>query len=88
MLQPDSLLDMLARFLHLNVEEKITDEGKKVRKESLIFPRYHQLLAVRQMVAAAASEGVGHNYLVSTQPAAARATLLPLAGASPFQPAQ
>lgn len=63
-LQRDSLLDLLARFLHLDVEEKTTDEGKKVRKESLIFPRYHQLQAVRQIVAAAASEGVGHNYLV------------------------
>lgn len=63
-LQRDSLLDLLARFLHLDVEEKTTDDGKKVRKESLIFPRYHQLQAVRRMVAAAASEGVGHNYLV------------------------
>jgi type I restriction enzyme R subunit len=63
-LQRDSLLDLLARFLHLSVEEKVTDDGKKVRKEGLIFPRYHQLQAVRQMVAAAASEGVGHNYLV------------------------
>lgn len=63
-LQRDSLLDLLARFLHVKVEEKTTDDGKKVRKESLIFPRYHQLQAVRRMVAAAASEGVGHNYLV------------------------
>lgn len=63
-LRRDSLLDLLARFLHLDVEEKTTDEGKKVRKETLIFPRYHQLQAVRRMVAAAASEGVGHNYLV------------------------
>ncbi|MCP5230214.1 type I restriction endonuclease [Accumulibacter sp.] len=63
-LQRDSLLDLLARFIHLDVEEKTTDAGKRVRKESLIFPRYHQLQAVRQMVAAAASEGVGHNYLV------------------------
>ena len=63
-LQRDSLLDMLARFLHLDMEEKTTDEGKNVRKESLIFPRYHQLQAVRRMVLAAASEGVGHNYLV------------------------
>ena len=63
-LQRDSLLDLLARFLHLDVEEKTTDDGKKLRKESLIFPRYHQLQAVRRMVAAAASEGVGHNYLV------------------------
>ncbi len=63
-LQRDSLLDLLARFLHLDVEEKTTNVGKKVRKESLIFPRYHQLQAVRRMVAAAASEGAGHNYLV------------------------
>lgn len=63
-LQRDSLLDLLARFLHLNIEEKVAEDGKKVRKESLIFPRYHQLQAVRQMVEAAATEGVGHNYLV------------------------
>lgn len=63
-LQRDSLLDLLARFLHLDIEEKTTDDGKKLRKESLIFPRYHQLQAVRQMVSAAAGEGVGHNYLV------------------------
>jgi type I restriction enzyme R subunit len=63
-LQCDSLLDLLARFLHLAVEEKTTDDGKKIRKETLIFPRYHQLQAVRQLVAASASEGVGHNYLI------------------------
>ncbi|NLZ62566.1 MAG: type I restriction endonuclease subunit R, partial [Lentisphaerae bacterium] len=63
-LQRDSLLDLLARFLHLNIYEKVGDDGKKIRKETMIFPRYHQLQAVRQMVAAAASEGVGHNYLV------------------------
>ncbi|MEZ0332118.1 MAG: type I restriction endonuclease subunit R [Methylophilaceae bacterium] len=63
-LQRDSLLDLLARFLHLNIEEKTTDDGKNVRKESLVFPRYHQLQAVREMVSAAATEGVGHNYLV------------------------
>jgi type I restriction enzyme R subunit len=63
-LKRDSLLDLLARFLHLDVEEKTTDDGKKLRKESLIFPRYHQLQAVRQIVSAVASEGVGHNYLV------------------------
>ena len=63
-LQRDSLLDLLARFLHVDVQEKLAEDGKKLRKESLIFPRYHQLQAVRQMVDAAAREGVGHNYLV------------------------
>ncbi len=63
-LQYDSLLDLLARFLHLQIDEKMSDEGKKVRKETMIFPRYHQLEAVRQLVAQATEEGIGHNYLV------------------------
>jgi type I restriction enzyme R subunit len=49
-LQRDSLLDLLARFLRVDVQEKVTEDGKKVRKESLIFPRYRQLQAVRRMV--------------------------------------
>lgn len=63
-LQRDSLLDLMARFLHLQIEEKRTDEGRKVKKETMIFPRFHQLQAVRTLVDAARDEGVGHNYLV------------------------
>lgn len=46
-LQRDSLLDLLARFVHLQSEEKRDDQGRKVQKETMIFPRYHQLQAVR-----------------------------------------
>ena len=60
----DSLLDILARFLHLQIEQRRTDDGRKVEKESMIFPRYHQLNAVRGLVNAARSEGVGVNYLI------------------------
>ncbi|GAA0268310.1 DEAD/DEAH box helicase family protein [Alteraurantiacibacter aestuarii] len=63
-LQRDSLLDLLARFIHLQVEEKRDDAGRKVKKETLIFPRYHQLEAVRDLVARAKTEGPGHNYLI------------------------
>jgi len=63
-LQRDSLLDLLARFIHLQSDEKRDDQGRKVKTESMIFPRYHQLQAVRTLVEAARSEGVGHNYLV------------------------
>ena len=51
-------LDILARFVHLDVKEKIKD-GKKVRKETIIFPRYHQLDAVRKLLAAARTDGPG-----------------------------
>lgn len=63
-LQRDSLLDLLARFLHLQIEERITDSGKKIKKETMIFPRYHQLQAVRKLVDASTFEGPGHNYLI------------------------
>ena len=63
-LQRDSLLDVLARFVHLQIEEKRDDQGRKVRAESMIFPRYHQLEAVRTLVDAARRDGVGNNYLI------------------------
>lgn len=63
-LQRDSLLDLLARFIHLQVEEKRDDQGRKVKKETLIFPRYHQLEAVRSLVDQTRREGVGNNYLI------------------------
>ena len=63
-LQRDSFLDLLARFIHLQVDEKRDDQGRKVKTETLVFPRYHQLQAVRTLVEAARTQGVGHNYLV------------------------
>ena len=63
-LERDSLLDLLARFIHLQVDDKRDDHGRKVRAESMIFPRYHQLEAVRLLVDGARGEGAGHNYLV------------------------
>lgn len=62
-LQRDSLMDILGRFIHLQIEEKEVD-GKKIKKETMIFPRYQQLDSVRKIVAHAREHGVGHNYLV------------------------
>jgi type I restriction enzyme R subunit len=61
--QRDSWLDILGRFLHLQVEEK-TVGGKTIRKEAMIFPRYHQLVAVRALEADAQAKGAGQNYLI------------------------
>ena len=60
----DSLLDLLARFLHLQADEKRDDQGRKVKTEQMVFPRYHQLQAVRLLVEAARTDGPGHNCLV------------------------
>src|SRR5699024_5966411 len=66
-LQADSLMDILQRFMHLEVKEKQVSTAKGVRtirKETMIFPRYHQLDAVRKLIAHARDNGSGHNYLV------------------------
>lgn len=63
-LERHSFLDILARFMHIQVEEKRTDEGRRIKKETLIFPRYHQLEAVRKLTADAFEKGVGNNYLI------------------------
>ena len=63
-LQRDSLLDLLARFIHLQTAEKRDDRGRKAKVEAMIFPRYHQLDAVRVLVGAARRDGAGHNYLI------------------------
>jgi len=63
-LQPDNLLNILARFVHLQIEDKESWDGRKYKKESLIFPRYHQWDVVKQLLAAARAEGPGHKYLI------------------------
>ena len=63
-LNRDSLLDLLARFIHLQYEGKRDEQGRKVKTETMVFPRYHQLEAVRLLVEKARGEGVGNNYLV------------------------
>jgi type I restriction enzyme R subunit len=62
-LERRSLLDILARFVHLQIEEKRLG-SKKVKRETMIFPRYHQLDCVRALVRDAGTRGAGANYLV------------------------
>lgn len=63
-LQPDNWLNILARFVHLQIEDKEDWEGKKYKKETLIFPRYHQWDVVNKLVNAARHEGPGQKYLI------------------------
>ena len=63
-LLPDNLLKILARFVHLQIEEKESWEGRKYKEETMIFPRYHQWDVVNKLVSNAHSEGPGHKYLI------------------------
>ena len=61
--QRDSLLDLLARFVHLEVERR-DRAARRSRKENMIFPRYHQLDAVRKIEKRIAGRRRRENYLV------------------------
>lgn len=63
-LTPDNLLSILGRFVHLNIEDKEDAEGRKYKKESLIFPRYHQWDVVSKLVQDAKQNGTGYKYLI------------------------
>ena len=67
-LQKDSLLDIVNKFLHLEVREEteLDARGNEVRRkrERIIFPRYHQLDSVRKVIADVRANGTGKNYLV------------------------
>ena len=63
-LLPDNLLTILARYVHLKIEEKEDWQGHKYKKETLIFPRYHQWDVVNKLINAARSEGPGNKYLI------------------------
>ena len=58
----DSVLNLIQRFIHMY--DELDEDGKKTGQKKLIFPRYHQLTAVRELVADARERGPGHRYLI------------------------
>ena len=63
-LLPDNLLNILARYVHLQIEDKEDWEGRRYKKETMIFPRYHQWDVVSKLLAASRAEGPGNKYLI------------------------
>ena len=67
-LTKNNLTDIIQNFCQQITEEKeyLDDKGKiRTKKETkLIFPRYHQLLAVRNLLRDAQENGVGQKYLI------------------------
>jgi type I restriction enzyme R subunit len=67
-LERESFLDILGHFMFIEKKEEKVDDGRGghrwMTKETMIFPRYHQLDAVRKLVATSGGEGPGSNYLI------------------------
>jgi type I restriction enzyme R subunit len=58
----DSVLNLIDRFIQ--VVDVLDDKGAKTGEQQLIFPRYHQLDAVRRLVANCRAKGAGQHYLI------------------------
>ncbi|MGI9060144.1 MAG: type I restriction endonuclease subunit R [Ktedonobacteraceae bacterium] len=58
----NSVLNLVQHFIQ--EIENLDDKGKKTGKKSLIFPRFHQLDAVRRLVADAREQGPSKRYLI------------------------
>jgi len=67
-LHRDSFLEIVGSFIFIESRDSTyTDakgDRKKITKETLIFPRYHQLDAVRSLLVASRHEKTGYNYLI------------------------
>lgn len=68
-LKKESLSDILENYAQVVVKkvrerDKSTGKYKEVSKTSVVWPRYHQLDAVRSLLKATKDGGVGHRFLI------------------------
>lgn len=64
-LTKDTILDLISKFIFIQTSEKENEKTGKVEvKESIIFPRYHQLDAVRKLLADVEENRTSLNYLI------------------------
>lgn len=63
-LQKDSLLEIISKFMFIEISEKEDATGKLKKSETIIFPRYHQLDVLRKVLADVQEHGSSLNYLL------------------------
>lgn len=64
-LKKDTVLDLINKFIFIQAKESIDEfTGKKKIKESIIFPRYHQLDVIRQVLSDVEENRTSQNYLI------------------------
>jgi len=71
----------MGSFVFLETKEETIDDGAggrtTVTKETMIFPRYHQLDSVRKLTNTAREEKAGNNYLIQHSAEAEKPTAYP-----------
>ena len=66
-LERERFLDILGSYVFVEHSEEKVEDAKGTRtekRETVIFPRYHQLDSVSKLVSAAQVDGPGRNYLI------------------------
>ena len=64
-LTKDTILDLINKFIFIEVKENVDElTGKKKVKESIIFPRYHQLDVIRKVLSDVSENRTTQNYLI------------------------
>ena len=68
-LRKDSILDLVQNFINLQEDVKKSYDSKtrkliETKSTALIFPRFHQLKAVRNILSQLKIDGTGKNYLI------------------------
>ena len=64
-LTKDTILDLISKFIFVERTEEVDEiTGKKRNKETLIFPRYHQLDLIRKLLASVKEHKTDLNYLI------------------------
>lgn len=63
-LAKDSLMEILHKFIHLEETGRTDSDGQSETRQTIIFPRYHQLDVVRRLIADVRVNGPGKNYLI------------------------
>ena len=60
-----AILDLINKFIFIEVKENVDElTGKKRVKESVIFPRYHQLDVIRKVLSDVSENRTTQNYLI------------------------
>lgn len=60
----DSVMELIGRFLCIQTEEMADERGRSIKKETLIFPRYHQRDTVKRLEADVLANTKNQNYLI------------------------
>lgn len=63
-LKKDTILEILNKFTFVEKKKTRSENGTETKKETVIFPRYHQLDVVSKLLKDVKKNGSGHKYLI------------------------